>query len=165
MSNICALPDTNHNAKNARYQLFGGSCAACIGHYVIDLFLLLDLRVTKELYWPQDYASDVVFLQLFLYSTLRKMIEKDSADMGNVVVTIVSLLMMRMYLFAINSRTASWRVHAAMTYMSTVWVTFFHSSGNKKHPHTMLPNKQNMMRKIISLLFLVTRIDVLQPRG
>ena len=42
------------------------------------------------------------------------MIEKDSADTCNAAVTIVSLLMMRMHLFAINSRTASWRVHAAV---------------------------------------------------
>ena len=117
----------------------------------------------KELYHPQDYASDVVELHICSHDTLKKLIENDSADTGNVAVTIVSLLMMRMHLFAVNSRTASWRVHAATTCMSTVWFTSFQSCGNKDNPHTMLPNKQNMLLETISLLLLVTRDDVSQP--
>ena len=46
--NVCALPDTNHNAKSGRYQQFGGSCAAVIGHYVIDHWILLDAGIARE---------------------------------------------------------------------------------------------------------------------
>lgn len=164
LTNVCSLPDPNHNAKCCRFQLVGGSCAACIGNYVVDPFLLQEAGVAKELYRPQDYASDAVVLRLCSHDTLKKLIENDSADTGNVAVTIVSLLMMRMRLFAVNSRTSSWRVRAAMIYMSTVWFTSFQSSGNKDNPHTMLPNKRNMLLETISLLFLVTRDDVSQPR-
>jgi len=120
-SNVCALPDPNHNAKNGHYQQFGGSCAAVIGHYVIDPWLLFEAGVAHELIRPQDYASDSVVLRLFSHDSIKKIIRKDSLDAGNVGVLLVTMVMMRMRLFAVNSRSASWRVRAVMTYMSTVW--------------------------------------------
>lgn len=50
----------------------GGSCAACIGQFVVDLGLFLLSSFAKELYCPQDYAPDAVFLCLFTYSTMKK---------------------------------------------------------------------------------------------
>ena len=40
-SNHIALTDPNHNGKNVRYQLIGGSgvAGASIGHYVFDPYL------------------------------------------------------------------------------------------------------------------------------
>ena len=102
-------------------------------------------------------------LWLCLHKTLTKLIKSDFADTGNVAVTIVSLLIMSMWLFAVNSRSASCRVHATMTYISTVWFTSFQSSGHKENHHSMLPSKCNMLLEIISLLFLVTRNYVSQP--
>ena len=163
-SNVCALPDPNHNAKNGRYQQFGGSCAAVIGHYVIDPWLLLDAGVAHELVRPQDYASDSVVLRLFSYDSVKRVIHKDSPDAGNVGVLIVTMVMTRMRLYAVNAKSKSWRVRAVMSYMSTVWFLCFQTSGNKDNPHTMLPNKRNMLLETLSLLFLVTGSDVLQPR-
>ncbi len=39
-NNHVSLPDTNHNVKNSRYQLIGGSSPASIGAYVFDPALL-----------------------------------------------------------------------------------------------------------------------------
>ena len=39
-SNQLALTDTNHNAKNLRYQLIGGSSVASIGKFAVDPWLL-----------------------------------------------------------------------------------------------------------------------------
>ena len=51
---------------SGKVQQFGGSCAAVIGHYVIDPWLLLDAGVAHELIRPQDYASDSVVLTFSL---------------------------------------------------------------------------------------------------
>ena len=64
LTNVCAMPDPNHDAKSCQFQMFGGSCAAIIGHKVVDLFLLQQAGVAKELYHLQDYASDAVVLCL-----------------------------------------------------------------------------------------------------
>ena len=66
-TSICAHPNPNYNLKNAHYQMIGGSCAACFGHYFVDLGLLFLSGVAKELYRPQDYASDAL---LFIYAPI-----------------------------------------------------------------------------------------------
>ena len=105
--NVCAMPDPNHDTKGCQFQMFGGSCVAIIGHYAVDPLLLQEAGVAKELYHPQDYASDAVMLYLCSHKTLTKLIKSDFADTGNVAVMILSLLMMRMWLFAVNLRSAS----------------------------------------------------------
>ena len=69
---------------------------AIIGHYVVDSFLLQEAGVAKEL-----------VLCLCFHETLTKLIKSVFMDTGNVAVMIVSLLMMRMQLFAVNSRNTS----------------------------------------------------------
>ena len=52
-----------------------------------------------------------------------------------------------------------------MTYISTVWFLSFQFSGSKENPLTVLPHKRNItLFETTSLLFLVTRSDVSQPR-
>ena len=91
---------------------------------------------------------------------MKRVIYKDSPDAGIVGVLIVTMVMMRMRLFAVNAKSASWRVCAVMSYMSTVWFLSFQTSGNRDNPHTMLPNMRNMLLGSLSLLFLVTRSDI-----
>jgi hypothetical protein len=47
--NHILLPDPNHSIKNLRYQLLGGSSAACIGSYVFDPALLTMAGVALDL--------------------------------------------------------------------------------------------------------------------
>ena len=49
-----------------------GSCAAVIGHYVIDPWLLFEAGVAHELIRPQDYASDSVVLRLFSHDSIKR---------------------------------------------------------------------------------------------
>jgi hypothetical protein len=81
--NVCTLPKPNHNAKIGHYQQFGGSCAAVIGHYVINLWLLLEAGVVHELIRPQDYSYYSVVLSLFSHDSVKQIIQKDSLDAGN----------------------------------------------------------------------------------
>jgi hypothetical protein len=63
-NNYLCLIDTNHNVKNRRYQLIGGSSAAVIGKYVLNLSLLKMTGIAKELWRIDDGASDTVVLRL-----------------------------------------------------------------------------------------------------
>eukprot|EP00978_Attheya_sp_CCMP212_P011276 scaffold27710_cov70-Attheya_sp.AAC.1 len=48
--NILGLVDPNHNAKNSRYQMFGGSWASVrMGQYVLDPWILKLAGVPQEL--------------------------------------------------------------------------------------------------------------------
>ena len=44
-----AMTDPNHNAKNMRYQLFGGNSVVFVGNTAIDPGLLLSASIPKEL--------------------------------------------------------------------------------------------------------------------
>jgi hypothetical protein len=121
-------------------------------------------RVTKELFHPQDYASDAVVLRLCSSTTIQKLISYDSLDTRNSAVTIVTLVMLRMRVFAVNSRILNWRTRAAMSCISTAWFLSFHTSTDKSNPHTMVPNKRNMLIETLSFMFLVSQSDVTQSR-
>jgi hypothetical protein len=47
--NYVSLPDTNHNVKNSRYQLIGGSSPASIGVYVFDPARICLAKVNQKL--------------------------------------------------------------------------------------------------------------------
>ena len=51
---ICyvGLIDKNHNVKNDRYHMIGGSCAKILGGYVYNKGLLQAAGVTRELWQP-----------------------------------------------------------------------------------------------------------------
>ena len=58
--NQVALPDPNHNVKNLRYQLGGGSSPASIGEHVFDPQMLKISGIATELWRIDDYASDAL---------------------------------------------------------------------------------------------------------
>jgi hypothetical protein len=60
--NYVSLPDTNHNVKNSRYQLIGGSSPASIGAYVFDPALIHLAKVSQKLWRVEDFASDALLL-------------------------------------------------------------------------------------------------------
>ena len=62
--NILALIYPNHNVKNPRYYLIGGSCADIMGSYVFDPWLLKMAGVANELWRIQDYDSDLLVICL-----------------------------------------------------------------------------------------------------
>ena len=48
--NYVSLPDTNHNVKNSRYQLIGGSLPASISAYVFDPTLIRLAKGSQKLW-------------------------------------------------------------------------------------------------------------------
>jgi hypothetical protein len=158
-SNTISLPDTNHNVKNLRYQLIGGSSAATLGHYCFDPYMLLIAGVTKEVIRVEDYASDALVLRLASVKTIEKLNRLEIEDVGNAAITKLSLLFLRARSYAVNAIRIHWKTRAILHLSSLLWFASFHTSGS-----TMLANKHNMVLETFGLLFLVTRDDVSQLR-
>ena len=62
--NYLALMDTNHNMKNARYQLIGASSAAVLGENVFDSWLSRLAKILQQLWRIEDYVSGAIFLHI-----------------------------------------------------------------------------------------------------
>ena len=157
-----ALLDPNHDNKNTRYQLIGGSgtIPACIGQFVFDPFLLVLASAASgvphiDLVRYIDYLSDKVALDLYSSKVIKSVIDLNSGDIGNSTVVVVSLTMSRMRSFAVNSRTASWKTRCIFVWTGLLWYTSFH-----KQTSTFLTNQRNIALESIALLFLILRSDV-----
>jgi hypothetical protein len=70
---VLLMPDTNHNVKNSRYQLFGGSSPASIGAYGFYPALIRLAKVNQKLWRVEDFASDAVLLKLASIDTIQKL--------------------------------------------------------------------------------------------
>jgi len=107
----------------------------------------------------EDFVFDAAVLWLASVLTVKKLVTLNSDDVGNSMVTIMSLMFMRIRSFAVNATKVSWKERAIYSWSSLLWFTSFHTSGS-----TMMANKRNMVLETIGVLFLVTRKDVSQPR-
>ena len=87
-SNNHSFPDTNHNIKNCRYQLLGGSCADVNGLYFFYPWLLNMAGVAKYLIRVEDFDSDDVLLRHVSPYTKKHLDSFDAADIGNLKVTL-----------------------------------------------------------------------------
>jgi hypothetical protein len=162
--NYVSLPDTNHNVKNSRYQLIGGSSPASIGAYVFDPALIRLSKVNQKLWRVEDFASNAVVLKLASIDTIQKLHmlalqDRINCDVGNHAVTVISLLILRLWVRAVNSRMVPWRDRAVYSWVTLVWFTSFHTSGS-----TMMANKRNMLLERVGILFLIARDDVFHTR-
>ena len=73
-----------------------GACAALIGFFCFDPWLLKMSGVTKELIRVEDFASDDVVLRLASVATIKKITSLETADSGNQAVTVLSLVFLRL---------------------------------------------------------------------
>ena len=108
-SNELALTDTNHNKKNKRYQLAGGSSVASIGRFAFDPWLLsmasqlpegtVDKPPSKEVIRWTDWASDSLVLAFASPNTVEALLNVDSRDEGNILVSqiFISYLLANYY--------------------------------------------------------------------
>ena len=162
--NYVALADTNHNVKNARYQMIGGSSPAVFGCFVFDPWLLKLAKISQKLWRVEDYASDAIVLRLASAETVQKLVllegsETSNVDPGNLAVVAVSLVFMRLRSYAVNARNVDWKERAVYSWSTFLWFSSFHTPGS-----TMITNKRNMLLETVAFLFLVTREDVSQTR-
>ena len=70
--NHLSFTDTNHNFKNCCYQLVGGYCAAVIGFYCFDPWLLHMTVVAKYMIRVEEFFIDGLALWLASPSTIKK---------------------------------------------------------------------------------------------
>ncbi len=156
-SNHIYVPDPNHNLKNLWFQIQGGSLAASIVSYVADPSMLIMAGVAIELVCINDF--DALVLCLASSDTIQRLLSFDFADVGNMAVTIMSLVFMRLRSCTVNSRELPWKHRALYSWVTFLWFSSFHTGGS-----TVMINKRYMLLELIGMLFLVTRKDISQPR-
>ena len=126
-----------------------GEAGAAIGNNCFDVMLLKQAGMAKELIRVDDYASDTIVLKLSSLNTIEKLIKLKTNDTGNKMVrmdlifciklhsfshflismlyvqkvTILSLMFMHMYLFAVNSPYAKPSERAFWHWCSTIFYT------------------------------------------
>lgn len=152
------IVDPNHNAKNGRYQYFGGSSATWIGKYIIDTELLRLAGVAKLLWRIKDFASDLLVLKLASYDTVDKLSSLVNEDPGSVGVLCATLFFMRARLCAVNSKTLGCRDRMVLMWSAMLWHTSLgYSSTFKTNQANMLPSKRNCVVEAIGFMFLFVR--------
>jgi hypothetical protein len=109
------LLDTNHNVKNSRYQLIGGSSPASIGAYIFDFdpALIHLAKVNQKLWRVEDFSSNAELLKLASVDTIQKLHtlalqDRMNCNVGNYAVTVISLLFLKLWAYAVNSRMVPW---------------------------------------------------------
>ena len=98
-------------------------------------------------------------LKLVSKKTIQRLIELNCPDVGNVRVTAITIIMMRIRLYAVNSSEMAPKERVALEYSSLIWYTSFAMSAS-----TMITNKRNIATESIALVFIMLRSDVLRPR-
>ena len=115
--NQVSLPDPNHDNKNTRFQLIGGSgsASASIGSYTFDPFFVAKAEcVPAELVRYTDFASDLLVLRLFSAKVVKAVLEMETNDVGNKCVSAMALVFARMRLYTVNSRSADWKTRSIL---------------------------------------------------
>ena len=120
--------DTNHNMKSMRYQLVGGSCAVTIGRCVVDAEILRQSGVSTELWRPTDFASNILMLKLASCESVHKINRHVSYSVSDaldfdVVSLMVTLTMIRIHLFSVNSSLMDLNQRAVFLWATIIWFT------------------------------------------
>jgi len=123
-SNIVAMTDCNHAAKNMRSQLVLGSTIVMAGEALFDVSILRIAGVSPELYKVNDYTSDIVVLKLCESDTIHKLIqlmENGGEDPLNVAFMAMSLYFLRMFLCVFNTVDITAEARVTMLWSSLMW--------------------------------------------
>ena len=163
--NHVALVDTNHNAKNFRYQMIGGSCVVIMGNHVLDPGLLSLALVAVELWRIKDWASDLVVSRLASAKSVAKVAMLSNEEVGSVSVLCLTLYFIRLKLFAVNAKKGNFRDRITFLWASTIWLTSFESKSLLgTNQSNMSTNRRNLLTETIALVFAMARNDVTKPR-
>ena len=159
------LIDTNHNVKNTRYQVIGGSSVVWMGGYILDPELLRIAGVENLLWRVKDFASDLLVLKLCSVETLNSLSALHSEDSGAVAILSLTLYFMRMRLYAVNTKVLGFRERISLIWSCTIWMTSFgYQSRLGTNQKNMLANRRNMVTEGIGMIFLIARNDIMNVR-
>jgi hypothetical protein len=139
------VTDPNHNAKNLRHQLTGGSSVATLGDHPIDADMLRNAGVQMDLIRIADFASDLLVTKLCSGDTIENISCSDTPHDGPT----------RINLFAVNTNDFNAERRVELIWASTIFMTSMTSIS----PIT----KRNYVWEAISLIFLACRSDVAAP--
>jgi hypothetical protein len=164
--NHVGLVDSNHNYKNFRYQVIGGSCVLVLGNYIIDPQMLVLCGVAKEIWRPTDWASDLLVLKLNSLDTVTKLLRLSDEDVGSTVVLTITLYFTRLKLYAVNAKKANYRDRITFCWAGLLWITSLecHSKYGGKNQSTIATNCRNIMTETIGMIFSMARKGVKSPR-
>lgn len=163
--NYCAMVDTNHNMKNFRYMLVGGSCVVFIGNYVLDPQLLVIASVPNDLWRIKDWASDAIVLKMASSSTVEKVVALENEEAGSIAALCMTLYMMRLRLYAVNAKVVDSRDRIAFMWASLLWFTSLKSKSRQTTSQAnMSQNRKNLITETIGMIHCMARSDVTKPR-
>ena len=159
------LIDTDHNAKNFRYQLLGGSSVVMMGNFIIDPELLRLARVEIDLWRVKDFASDLLVLKLASEKTINKLSQLDNEDSSCIAVLSVTLYFLRLRLYSVNAKVFGFRGRMTFMWSSMIWFTSLgYKSTLGTNQSNMLANRRNFVTETIAFIFLFVRKDIINPR-
>jgi hypothetical protein len=152
-----AITDPNHNGKNFRYQAIGGSSVATIGAHVIDADLLRVAGVALRQFRIEDFASDLLVLELASVETVTAIMKLEGSEDGATMAAISLMLMfLRINLYGVNSKTLGREVRVTFIWSSMLFFTSMKG--------VSMITKRNIVSASIGLVFLILRSDVEHPR-
>ena len=161
-SNVVAGSDTNHNSKSLRGQIVGGgdTVPPSIGRFMIDADLLRLAEVSRSLWRPEDFSSDLLVEALIKVENIIKVIKVESpigstvdGDKGALAVT---MFMMSLHSYAVNSKECKAKHRAIYLWTTMIWFTSING--------VSLVTKRNIVTETMSMMFLVVRDDVIYTR-
>ena len=123
-TNSVVMTDCNHAAKNLRSQLVLGTIIVVGGKAIFDVGILHLAGVPQELYRINDYASDVLVLQLCSSSTINKLLTlllTSNEDPLNISFMAITLYFLRSFICAFNSVDLSCEARVSMLWSSLMW--------------------------------------------
>ena len=128
---------------------------------MFDPCLLILSKIVQHIWRIEDYASDAISLHVDSSKSVQQLVQLENpettqvdtvnpavaVDTGNLSVTVVSLVFMRLLSYVVNSRNVDWSERAVYC-----WATFLRFSSFQTAERTIMTNKRNMLLEK-SLLF------------
>jgi len=165
-NNAPVITDINHNMKNLRYQIVGGSNVVTCGTRLVNLVYLQMSNILEALYRVTDWASDKVVLELVsdgTFTSLKEYLNEVAAlsfkredEYKSFLALSLTLYFIHLHLFCANSKILHAEKCIFGLWTSAIWFTNLNG---------VLPiTKKNIVIPTIGLVFVIARDDVKHPR-
>ena len=98
--------DPNHNGKSWRYEIItsGGDESVSLVSYMIDTYIFCLSNISMGILPPNDFAPETLLLELVLFKSIHKIIMVDASPTEDKDTIALSLLFVRLYLYAVNGK-------------------------------------------------------------
>ena len=148
--NHVALTDINHNCKNTRYQIVGGSSVLNFGKTFINPDDLRVAGIKQELWRVKDFASDLLVSKLNSSDSISSLKMSHGASCTSTILSL-SFYFTRMISFSINDKTCPAQDRVIYTWAGMLWFTSFAKNS------TFKTNQKNIVTASIASVFLFAR--------